>query len=130
VKCQFSRAYARQFFLTSFLVAFFPGPTVANFFFNFVFWLHFFQVKSQQRLHQAMLTKEQAMDEVNEVKGKKTPPKRPVNRDIREAFGWAQPLNKYGSSNPNQLRWDIEITRLLAACNLPFSLVDHPGFHK
>jgi hypothetical protein len=77
-----------------------------------------------------MLTKEQAMDEVNEVKGKKTPPKRPVNRDIREAFGWAQPLNKYGSSNPNQLRWDIEITRLLAACNLPFSLVDHPGFHK
>jgi hypothetical protein len=81
-------------------------------------------------MHEAMITREQTLDEVNRVKGKKTPPKRPINRDIREAFGWAQVPTKYGASNPNQLRWDIEIMRFLAACDLPFSLVDHPGFKK
>jgi hypothetical protein len=90
----------------------------------------FLQVKSQQKLHEAMIAREQTLDEVNRLKGKRTPPKRPVNRDIREAFGWAATPAKYGPSNPNQLRWDIEIMRLLASCDLPFSLVDHPGFRK
>jgi hypothetical protein len=81
-------------------------------------------------MHEAMITREQTLDEVNRVKGKRTPPKRPINRDIREAFGWAQVPAKYGVSNPNQLRWDIEIMRFLAACDLPFSLVDTPGFKK
>jgi hypothetical protein len=87
-------------------------------------------VANQQKLHEAMIAHEQTLDEVNRVKGKKTPPKRPVNRDIREAFGWAHTPAKYGTSNPNQLRWDVEIMRLLAACDLPFSLVEHPGFRK
>jgi hypothetical protein len=88
------------------------------------------QLANQQKMHEAMIMREQTLEEVNRVKGKKTPPKRPINRDIREAFGWAQAPAKYGPSNPNQLRWDLEIMRLLAACDLPFSFVDHPGFKK
>jgi hypothetical protein len=89
-----------------------------------------FQFEDSVALHETRLEHEALVDDINAKKGKKTPSKRPVTKDIREAFGWDRKPKKYPTGSQQQLRWDMEIMKLLAACNLPYSLVDHPGFKE
>jgi hypothetical protein len=77
-----------------------------------------------------MLDHQAIIEEVNQQKGKKTPPTRPITKDIGEYFGWDKKPVKYSSTSSQQLRWDLELMKLLATCNLPYSLVDMPGFKQ
>jgi hypothetical protein len=88
------------------------------------------QFEDTVALHEAMQEHEALVENINNKKGKKTPTKRPISKDIREAFGWDKKPKKYPTASKQQLRWDMEIMKLLAACNLPYSLVDHPGFKQ
>jgi hypothetical protein len=79
-------------------------------------------------LHQSILEHENVTASIDEKKGKTTPLKRSTNKDIRVAFGWNKTPAKYSSTSKQQLRWDLEMMKLLASMNLPYSTVDHPGF--
>jgi hypothetical protein len=79
-------------------------------------------------LHESIVAHENVTASIDAKKGRLTPAKRSTNKDIRVAFGWNKTQAKYPSTSKQQLRWDLEIMKLLASMNLPYSTVDHPGF--
>jgi hypothetical protein len=67
-----------------------------------------FQFEDSVALHETRLEHEALVDDINAKKGKKTPSKRPVTKDIREAFGWDRKPKKYPTGSQQQLRWDMD----------------------
>ena len=73
----------------------------------------------------------QATDEAREILGKKPLARKgPITKTMRDYYATQQSLVPYSSQSKSQKRLDLEIMSFLAQTCLPFSLVDHPAFHR
>jgi hypothetical protein len=70
-----------------------------------------------------------ARDKAAEILGKSpVTNKMPKTYTLDSYFIREKALTKYGLQTDLQKRIDLSIMTLIARCNLPISIVDHPGF--
>jgi len=98
------------------------------------------RMKGKQLVQTALDTKDviaseielyKAEDEAKTILGKKPSVKKMPKTNTLQNYYESQPsLVKYHPQSELQKRIDLTIMTLIARCNLPISLVDHPGFQE